>query len=325
VIVDEASAYRDFRTKRSKLARQLLAAKDYFWMMTGTPIPNGPTDAYGLAKLVNNAGGESFMSYQNRVMQKVSQFKWVPRAGAHDAAFRLMQPAVRFSISDCVDLPACTTQRRDVELSPDQAKAYRQMKNECVLLLKEGRITAVNEGVVRLKLIQIACGAIYGSERAIHHVDVAPRLKVLREVMEECRHKIIIWASLTSVVNLLYAELKEYTRVVINGQVSSKERSDILRAFGSEPTPRVLIADPQTISHGVNDLVTASTSIWFTPTDRTELYLQANKRIDRPGQRNSTTIVQLSATPVEREIYKRLEANENMQGLVLKLAKGEIE
>jgi len=32
----------------------------------------------------------------------------------------------------------------------------------------------------------------------------------------------------------------------------------------------------------------------------------------------------LAATPVEREIYRRLEANETMQGLVLQMAKGKL-
>ena len=324
VIVDEASAYRDFRTRRHKLARQLLGPKDYLWLMTGTPTPNGPTDAYGLAKLVNNAFGESFTSYQSRVMTKVSQFKWVPRAGAHKMANDLMRPSVRFAISDCVDLPPCTTQSRDVELSPDQNKAYKEMKRQLQITVKNGQpITATNEAVLRLKLIQIACGAVYGPDREINHIDAAPRIAALRETMEQCREKIIVFAGLTSVLNLLYKELKDYSREIINGSVSQSKRSDVFRAFENSPNPRVLLADPATMAHGLS-LVAATTVIWYAPTDRTELYLQANKRIHRPGQVNATTIVNLVATPVEKEIFRRLEANETMQGLILALAKGEI-
>jgi hypothetical protein len=107
-VVDEASAYRNRTTARHRLGRKLLATRDYLWLMSGTPTPNGPTDAYGLAKLVNNCFGESWGSFHDRAMVKVSQFKWVPRAGAHAQAHRLLQPAVRFAISDCVDLPPCT-------------------------------------------------------------------------------------------------------------------------------------------------------------------------------------------------------------------------
>lgn len=323
-IVDEASAYRNRTTERHRLARRILATRDYLWLMTGTPTPNGPTDAYGMAKLVNNAGGEGWASFHDRVMMKVSQFKWVPKQGAHEAAHKLMQPAVRFAISDCVDLPPCTVQARDVELSPAQAKAYKEMKRDLMIQAAKGPITAANEAVLRLKLLQISCGAIYGADREIHHVDAAPRLKALREIMEQCHEKIIVFAPFTSVVHMLHRELrKEFSVEIINGQVPAKQRNEIFSAFMEKTHPRVLVADPGTMSHGLT-LTAASTIVWYAPTDRTETYLQANKRIDRPGQVNATTIVQLAATPVEREIYRRLEANETLQGLVLALAKGKL-
>lgn len=323
-IVDEASAYRNRTTARHRLARKLLATKDYLWLMTGTPTPNGPTDAYGMAKLVNNAFGEGWGSFHDRVMMKVSQFKWVPKAGAHEAAHKLMQPAVRFAISDCMDLPPCTVQSRDVELSPEQNKAYKEMKRDLQIQAAKGPITAANEAALRLKLLQIACGAIYGADREIHHVSAAPRLKALREIMEQCREKIIIFAPFTSVVHMLHKELKkDYSVEVINGEVPAGQRNKVFADFMGAANPRVLVADPGTMSHGLT-LTAASTIVWYAPTDRTETYLQANKRIDRPGQTKATTIVQLAATPVEREIYRRLESNETMQGLVLALAKGKL-
>ncbi len=292
--------------------------------MTGTPTPNGPTDAYGMAKLVNNCFGESWGSYHDRVMQKVSNFKWVPKQGAHENAHKMLQPAVRFAISDCVDLPPCTVQARDVELSADQAKAYKAMKKDLQIMAAKGPITAANEAVLRLKLIQIACGAVYGPNRDIHLVDAAPRIKALREIMEQCNEKIIVFAPLTSIVHMLSRELrKDYSVEVINGEVPAKQRNDIFSRFMDSESPRVLVADPGTMSHGLT-LTAASTIVWYAPTDRTETYLQANKRIDRPGQTKATTIVQLAATPVEREIFRRLEANETMQGLVLQLAKGKL-
>ena len=233
-----------------------------------------------------------------------------------------MQPSVRFAIEDCMDLPEQLVEQRDVELSEEQKKAYATLKAQLVLQLKEGKtITAVNEAVLRLKLIQIACGAIYDIDHDINKVDAAPRLEVLHEVLAECRDKIIIFAPLTSVVKLLYEELSpHYSCAVITGAVGAKERAEIFRNFQETKDPRVLIADPGTMSHGLT-LVAATCIIWYAPTDRTELYLQANKRIDRPGQTKTNVVIQLAATSIEREIYRRLEANETMQGLVLALAK----
>jgi hypothetical protein len=143
--------------------------------MTGTPTPNGPTDAYGMAKLVNNAFGESFTSFKERVLYKAGMWKWVPKPGAHAEALRLLQPSVRFAIDDCVDLPPSTTQQREVELSPEQAKAYKALKTDLILSVQGGKqITAANEAVLRLKLIQIACGAVYGVDREVHLVDCQP-------------------------------------------------------------------------------------------------------------------------------------------------------
>src|SRR5258707_902844 len=148
VIVDEASMYKDRTTGRHALARKLLGPRDYLWMMTGTPTPNAPTDAYGLAKLVNNCHGESFASFQSRTMMRFNQFVWKPRSGAHGEVHRLLQPSVRFAISDCIDLPPCTTQAREVELSPAQAKAYKELKRDYVLMTRSGPVTAQNEAVL---------------------------------------------------------------------------------------------------------------------------------------------------------------------------------
>ena len=320
-IIDEASAYRDPSTARHKVARELLASKEYLWLMTGTPTPNGPLDAYGMAKLVNNAYGESFTSYKQRVMYQATQFKWLPKQGAMDEAKKLLSPSVRFSIEDCVDLPPCVTMRMEAELSQEQKAHYKKMKDELALTLKSGaQITAANEGVLRSKLIQISCGAIYDGNHETHFLDAKPRMDVLREALTECNEKAIVFAPLTSVLHLLYKELsEEMSCAIINGAVSQKERSEIFRCFMQERKPRVLLADPQTMAHGLT-LTAATTVVWFAPTDKTELYLQANKRIHRPGQSKTTRVVQIASTAVEREIYKRLENNETMQGVVLKLA-----
>jgi hypothetical protein len=51
------------------------------------------------------------------------------------------------------------------------------------------------------------------------------------------------------------------------------------------------------MSHGLH-LYAASVVVWFSATDRAELYMQGNQRIDRPGQAVPTTILQLAATDI---------------------------
>lgn len=320
VIIDEASGYKDGTTKRHRIMRSVLLDRPYFWPLTGTPTPNGPEDAHGLARLVNGAFGESYNSYQNRVMYKISDFKWVPRAGAHEEALKLLSPSIRFEMRECTDVPPCTEQMRDVELSDEQAKLYKELKNELTIQLAQGEITAVHQAALRWKLIQISQGAVYDVDHKAHMVDCRPRISILREVIEEAARKVIIFTPLTSVVHMLFKELDDYSRAMINGEVAPKVRDEIFRRFQSDAHPQILIADPGTMSHGL-DLFAASVVVWYGATDKTELYLQANRRIDRPGQTVPTTIVQLAATPVEREIFKRAATNTSMQGLIMDLVR----
>ena len=158
---------------------------------------------------------------------------------------------------------------------------------------------------------------IFGFQPPAHMIDAVPRLAVLKEIIDNAPGKILCFVPLTSVVNLLYKELnKELSCAVVNGQTSAGDREGIFAAFQQGADLRMLIADPGTMAHGL-DLYAAQTVVWYGPTDRTELYLQANRRAHRPGQRHPVTVVQIVGTALEREIYRRLETNENMQGVML--------
>ena len=122
---------------------------------------------------------------------------------------------------------------------------------------------------------------------------------------------------------MLHKELEGWSREIVNGAVPLKARGEIFTRFFKEKDPHILLCDPATMAHGINELVAAQVIVWYAPTEKTELYLQANKRIDRPGQTKPTTIVQLASTAIEREIYRRLGANESLQGAMLGMVRGE--
>lgn len=323
IIIDELSVYKASGTERYKVARNCFGDKPYIWGLTGTPTPNAPTDAWAQAKLVRKDYNESFVSYRERSMYKATQFKWLPKVEGNRAAAEILQPSIRFERDECLDLPDVMLEDRDVELSPMQKEAYDGIKKELKTLIGAGTINAINEAALRTKLIQISCGAVYDNEHVAHRIDAAPRLRVLHEVIEQSSHKILVFASLTSVVNMLYEELsKDYTVAKITGEVNAASRDKIFAEFQNNINPRIIVADPRTMAHGLT-LTKAATTIWYGPTDKAEIYQQANKRMDRPGQVNKMLIVRLAATPIERAIYKRLDNRETMQGLILQLAKGE--
>jgi SNF2 family DNA or RNA helicase len=327
-IVDEASGYRDSTTKRHRIARHVIGKRQYLWLLTGTPTPNAPTDAYGLAKMVNDAFGKSFTSFREETMMKVSNFKWVPRAGGYDIARQLLTPSIRYDIKQVWDGPELTTQQRQVELTAEQKKYFADLKRNLQVVLKSGQpITAANEAAVRTKFIQISLGGIYDENHKSHAIDAKPRVDELKAVLEQAPAKIIVFSPLTNIVDMLYKTLNYgpmnksgYTCEVVNGNTSQKDRSRIFQAFQEKSEPRVVIADPGCMAHGL-DLYAAQTVVWFGPTDRTELYLQANKRAHRPGQSYPVCIVQLVSNKLEQEIFRRLETNTTLQGALLELVR----
>jgi SNF2 family DNA or RNA helicase len=201
-------------------------------------------------------------------------------------------------------------------------KMLKQLKNDLLVEMDKGTVTVANEAALRLKMMQVACGVVYDSSHDEHKLDCRPRLTVLRELIDEAGAKVIIFAPFISVVNMLNLALKDYSRAVILGETPVKERTEIIRAFQQERAPHVLIAHPETISHG-QTLTAAATTVWYGPTDKTDVYIQANKRMHRPGQKRPCTVVNLASTQIEREVYRRLASNESLQGLLLKMVRNQ--
>lgn len=314
VIIDEVGGFRDSTSNRSRAARTILAPRDHLWLLTGTPTPTGPVDAYGIGKLLNNCYGETKTNFKNRTMLQLEKFKWVPKRGAHEEAMKLLSPYIRFSIDVGVPL---TIQTRDVPLSSDQVRWMRELKRELLIEIGRDKVRAVNSAALRLKLLQICCGAVYDDNHREHLIDVRPRMHVLQEIVQEAG-KALIFAPFTSAVNLLNSGLKNFSREVITGDTPVDERTRIMQAFQLEDDPRVIIANAEPISRG-QTLTKAFTVVWWGPVDKSETYMQANYRIYRPGQTRPCTVVNLCASPIEKETYRRLAQQESMQGLLLKL------
>lgn len=318
-IVDEASGFRDASTWRSRVARTLLSSRDYLWLLTGTPCPNGPEDAHGLRKLLTPWWQETKTGWRARTMIQFSDYVWKPRVNAMKLVSETLQPAVRSTLEECVELPPMITQTREAMLTAEQGKLLRELKNDLLLLTKNGQtISAINGATLRSKFLQIVSGAVYDDAHGTHIVPCGPRFGVLREVIEESSGKVIVFAPFTSVVKLIYDQLKEYSRELVIGAVGLKERTDIFARFRAERDPRLLIADPGTMSHSLN-LTAAATIVWFAPKDSTEIYLQANRRIRRPGQTQTQRIVHVVAHRLEREIFRRVADNRDLQDVMLQL------
>ena len=321
IVVDEANAYKNPMTNRWKVLRDVAAAAKGLWMLTGTPAAQSPLDAYGLAKLVNPDNTPKYYGqFRDQVMYKVTQFKWVAKPGSQDTVHQVLQPAIRFERDQCLDLPPVTHVEREAPLTPQQAKYYKLLKDKMTMVADGESITAVNAATNLNKLLQISGGAVYTDTGEVVEFDVSNRLNVVLEVIEESSHKVLVFVPFTHTIELLKATLDKHgiSNDVINGKVSVNKRSDIVTRFQNNPDPYVLIIQPQAASHGLT-LTAANTIIWYAPVTSVETYLQANARINRPGQHNPMTIVHIKGSEIESRLYSMLQSNINNHEKIIDL------
>lgn len=322
VIVDEiAQIARTAGTERFKALTKIVNRQSprQAWGLTGTPIPNAPTDAWAQCRiLVPDNVTPYFNRFKQEVMRQVSPFTWLPKADALTTVQKVMQPAIRFHRDECVDLPPCVFETRHVELTAPQTKAYKEMMAKLVAEVENGEVMAVNEAVKAQKLVQIACGALYGKDHEEHYIDAEPRINVVDEIIQEAGTKVIVFVPFVSAVEMVTNALRKrgHTVAMIHGGVGKDERDEIFSAFKGVGDPRVLVAQPSTMSHGLT-LTSASTVIWYAPITSADTYEQANGRIIRISQKHSQLIVNIEGSEIERRYYKRLETKQKVQGVLL--------
>lgn len=311
IVVDEANAYKNVKTNRWKVMKQLVDKIGRIWMLTGTPAAQSPVDAYGLARLVNPEGSPKFFgAFRDQVLYKVSNFRWVPKPHARDVVHNVLQPAIRFERAQCLDLPDVTYIERDAPLTPQQRKYYKALRKQMVFEAAGETVKAVNAATNLNKLLQISGGAVYTENGEVVEFDVSNRISVLLEVIEEASHKVLVFVPFTHTIELIKNALDDVgiNAEVINGQVTMHKRSSIVKDFQETDKVRVLIIQPQAAAHGLT-LTAANTIIWYAPMASVETYLQANARINRPGQKNPMTIVHIRGSEVENRLYTMLQNN----------------
>jgi SNF2 family DNA or RNA helicase len=327
VVVDEANAYKTVSTTRWKTLNSIIKPKTWLWMLTGTPASQSPTDAYGLARLVNPQGVPRFFgSFRDMVMYKLTQFKWVPKPSSEHTVHMVLQPAIRFSKDECLDLPDMIYTTRDVPLTAQQEKYYEIIRKNMLAVAAGEEITTVNAAANLNKLLQLSCGAVYSDSGEVVEFDASNRINALREVIDEASHKVLIFVPYRHAIEIVTEELKKsgYTAEIINGAVSAGARTDIFARFQEDPDPKILVIQPQSAAHGVT-LTAANVVVWFSPITSVETYLQANARVHRAGQRNPCTVVHLQGSPVEKKMYKMLEGKVDIHNKMIDLYKNIIE
>jgi len=254
-------------------------------------------------------------------MQKLTMFKWAPKPSAQEKIHTVLQPAIRYTKAQCLDLPPVITETRDVPLTPQQKKYYNILKEQMLVKAAGETITAINAAAEVNKLLQISAGAAYTDNAEVVEFDCAPRLAVLMEVLEETQRKVLVFApyrhSIDTITN--YLTINKTSVSTIHGDVSPAKRTKIFKHFQEEQDPRVLVIQPQAAAHGVT-LTAADTVVFWGPVMSTETYIQCCARSDRKGQTSDkVTVVHIQGSDIERKMFKRLAERVEDNNMLVKL------
>jgi SNF2 family DNA or RNA helicase len=323
IVVDEATHLKSHTTKRWKVMNRIITADTWLWFLTGTPAAQSPVDAYGLAKLMNpKSVPKAFNAFRDTVQIRTSMYTFANKPDAEQIVRAILQPAIRYTKEECLDLPELLYQTRDVPLSAQQEKYYKLLKKEMLMQAGGEEISAANAAVAMNKLLQLSAGCVYSDNKEVIEFDVTNRTRELLDIVEEAAHKVIVFVMFKHTIELVQKSLISagHTVDIIHGDISARRRAEIFDSFQTAKDPRVLVIQPQAAAHGVT-LHAANTIVWWGITLSLETYLQANARIHRAGQVNACNVVHLIGSGVEKKVLHVLENKGASQTKLLDLFK----
>ena len=317
--VDESTSIKTPTAKRTKAITDLALLSKYKRILTGSPVTKSPLDLYSQCKFLdeNLLGFQSYYSFRQRYAHMVSRNfggRQVQIVASYRRLDELSHSLKNFSYrvlkEDCLDLPDKIYIKRTVELTDEQLKLYKTMKQMALAQLNGKILTAPNVLTQLMRLHQITCGHLKSDDGDIQIVK-NNRLNELMDVLEEVEGKAIIWANYVYDIETIVKEIqKKYGQdsvVQYYGAINSEERQKGIERFQDPNSPvRFFIGNPQTGGYGIT-LTAASTVIYYSNGYDLEKRLQSEDRAHRIGQKKSVTYIDLIAEKtIDEKIVKAL-------------------
>lgn len=320
VVVDEATAFKNLAGRggadRARALADIRHHFDHRRMLTGTPASNSILDVWAMGYICDDGQrlGDSYYAYRNSVTTPVqvgpsaNMIQWKEKPGSIDIVTKLLSDiTIRFRKDDCVDIPPNHQFYVHTTLNNQTRQRYDEMVRDSLLELESGAvISAIHAGARAQKLRQICTGAVYDGEHLVHDFHADRYGLVLDLVMERPWPCLVAynWRHECTAMQQRARNLG-VSHGVLSGDTPIDERVALVRKFQAGEL-RVLFAHPQTASHGLT-LTAGRTTIWASPTDNAERFLQFNARIDRNGQQHPTETIMIAARDTSEErIYELL-------------------
>lgn len=316
LVIDEATAFKNATSQRSKAMLTLRTYFDRRIAMSGTPTAKDVLDIFHPTLIIDDGEhlGNKFFQFRNLVTDPIQvgpdpkMVKWVAKDGAEEhVAQALADICIRYRFEDCLDIPPNQTLTYHVDLSPKQRALYLQMLETNMVENDDGeRVTAVNAGVRVRKLLQLLTGAVYNGDGDVttFHQD---RYDLVMQLAKEREHSLVAfnWRHEVEALTKLADKLK-IPYGVIDGSVKNEDRIKVVEDFQAGRL-QVVFAHPQSAGHGLT-LTKGTATIWCSPTYNAEHYQQFNRRIYRAGQTQATQTIHIAARDTaEEQVYEQLE------------------
>lgn len=305
-VIDESTAFKHYTSARSKAMAKIMRNFEWRRVMTGTPTSNGICDMWHQIFLLDNGKrlGSSFYGFRSACCVREESgpegktITWIDKENIELVVSALLTDIViRYKFEDCVDIPENHMYSIPCQLSSRNRKAYEEMKAKSIAMLQTGKVSAINKGVLRTKLLQIASGAVYNDEGGYSVVGDLDRYELALDMVEARKHTIVFYTWKHQLEELVkMAKARKITHEVWN-----PDRPEIEKHFQSG-FYQVLFAHPMSAAHGLT-LTKGTATIWVSPTSNLEHFQQGRKRVHRLGQteKTETIIIVAENTQDERE------------------------
>jgi SNF2 family DNA or RNA helicase len=328
LVIDELSSFKSWQAKRFKALMKVRPLVKRVVGLTGTPSSNGLMDLFAEFRLLDMGQrlGRFIGQYRNTFfkpdrMNGPIVYSYKPLPGAEEEIFRRIGD-ITISMKACghLKMPELISTTYEVEMSPDEVKQYNVMKQELVLALPEGEVTAANAAVLTGKLLQMSNGAIYtdeGNTMQIHD----RKLDALEDIIEGMNGKPLLVG---------YWFRHDYERIVRRlteiGVPFERLDSEASIKRWNAGQIQVGLAHPASTGHGLNLQDGGNTICWFSPTWSLELYQQMNARLYRQGQKANTVVIIHIVTKgtIDSRVLKALKEKNRIQEALISAVKAEV-
>ena len=304
--IDESTTIKNPSAKRTKNILGLSRYSKYRRILTGSPVTKSPLDLYTQCQFLDTwlLGHASWYTFKNRyaVMQTANfNGRSVKIVIGYQRLGELSEKLKPFSYrvlkDDCLDLPEKTFIKRIVQLSPDQAKLYQQMKEKALAVLNDKMVSTTTVMTQLMRLQQITCGHFTADDGSTQEIP-NNRIDELIDVLDEIEGKVVIWGHWQKDINqIIKAIVKEYDEksvVDYYGLTPKNERQKNIDKFQTDPNCRFFVGTPATGGYGIT-LTAASNMIYYSNGYDLEKRKQSEARIDRIGQTKPMTYIDILA------------------------------